>query len=359
VLPNHKKGSGTNIAKEGGINPDIPVYIPNMGVMDVNSARFYLAAGLYLVVTLLKLTVPAFAAELKESILPVMREDVDYVAAVTDLGSLLTDNEMVQAVMQYPEKKHPAAFVSTQGMTHMAQLNACRVMLEAWPVTDEESACALCEAMMIADGAQRPEELFMQINLDRDSAGMPQATDMSSVADRLDAVRRKTAQRLYERISALPEQIALRIFDKTALMYKQRRSPIAEALVHVYEIQIHGNAVSLAEQMDAILRELEGNGVFSREKKAKELYVLLDKWGKLMLPVRRLQSAKGYQAKDSLHVYETVVEAGCILNNKIGLIEPSYRLTCLMQEVFFNLPDAQILLAKNRKIQENALGKNR
>lgn len=68
--------------------------------MEVRGYRFYIAAGLYLAVTALKLTIPAFAAELKEMILPAMRKEVDYVAVVSDLGSRLTDNEMINAVMR-------------------------------------------------------------------------------------------------------------------------------------------------------------------------------------------------------------------------------------------------------------------
>ncbi|MGI6012781.1 MAG: M23 family metallopeptidase [Oscillospiraceae bacterium] len=62
--------------------------------------QFYIAAGLYLGVTVLKLTIPAFAAELKETILPAMREEVDYIEVVSNLGSKLTENEMVATVMR-------------------------------------------------------------------------------------------------------------------------------------------------------------------------------------------------------------------------------------------------------------------
>ena len=62
--------------------------------------QFYIAAGLYLGITVLKFTIPAFAAELKETILPAMRENVDYVEVFSNLGSRLTENEMVTTVMK-------------------------------------------------------------------------------------------------------------------------------------------------------------------------------------------------------------------------------------------------------------------
>lgn len=62
--------------------------------------QFYIAAGLYLVVTMLKLTIPAFAAKLKETILPAMQKEVDYVEVVSDLGARLTENEVVATVMR-------------------------------------------------------------------------------------------------------------------------------------------------------------------------------------------------------------------------------------------------------------------
>lgn len=271
------------------------------------------------------------------------------------------DEATVQAVMDYPHAKSPAAFVSTEGMTPLARLNACRVMLEAWPVTDESSAFALLSAMAQADGAQHAGNLMEQINADRERAGIPPLTSIQATADRLDALRRETAKRLYERISILEEDRMIETLDRAAKQYRQKRSPLLETLIGIYALSMYDRTEKMAEQIEEIQKRIERKTrpIPGKEMDADEMYALLGKWGRLTCPIRRLEEAKGHQGEESRRVYHAVIESVCIMYNICRIVRESLRLTIRMQEVFFNLPDAQVTLEKNRAIIEKAMNQSK
>lgn len=241
-----------------GINPDIPVYIPNMGVMDVNRARFYLAAGLYLAVTLLKLTVPAFAAELKESILPVMREDVDYVAAVSDLGALLTDNEMVQAVMQPFSEAEPVQETAAEAVEAEAPVDLTDLLSPSWPGNRDP-----------AELAARAEEL--RAEWEAEEAEAREAAVVSFLASQEAYAALALPENVTYEAASIPYDYVTPVFGSTASGFGYRMHPIAG------EVRFHyGTDFAVKEGTEIAAFTAGTVCTVGNEPEGYGLYVILD-----------------------------------------------------------------------------------
>ncbi|MBQ2990277.1 MAG: hypothetical protein IJD60_03180 [Clostridia bacterium] len=261
----------------------------------------------------------------------------------------------IEAVLDYLKASETAAFPPVGHLSALARLNACSLLLESWPVTDEKSALAVCLSTARAACGLSAAGLMEQINADRAKAGM-QRIVQQDVLDRIGQVCRQTAKRLYERMSFLPEAERRKVLEGAAKGYADLRSPILAALIGIHEVEIYDEKKRLEDEMYRNCETICTSTKYAeRTKAAKAVVASLARWGDVTRPVRRLQAAKGYPAPDSKRLYTAVLNASCEINNKHKQHKECLDLTNRMIDVFFDLPGEQELLHKNREIVSRVL----
>lgn len=241
-----------------------------------------------------------------------------------------------------------AAFPETRALTPLAQVNACRILLEAWPADTADDAVAICRSMALAFDAVRAQGVMDDINADRAKAGFQLLTDVAGVADRLAALRKDVTERLYERISSVKGMNVRAVMNLVVDAYKGARSPLLEELVDFYALRTHDDAQKLQEAVLAGVKALEAGGMAaSLIKTASDLQAKLGAWGEMTEPLRRLKAVKGHSDEESLKVYALTRSASIDLHNKHHLTDSSYQMMMMLKHVFGDFAPAKPYLTKD------------
>lgn len=258
--------------------------------------------------------------------------------------------ERVQSFLQRARGEENCPLPALDDLPPLAQLNAIRLLLEAWPVFEAQSAAALCRAAASADCRISMPLLMAQLNADRAAAGMQLLTDPAQLADRLNALRSETAARLYERIRALPPHIADEAMVRAAQSYTQLRSPLLETLVSLHALKTRDEAAQLSQRILELCATSKDPEESVRSKGLREAGEQLARWDAITRPERVLLVAKGHTADGLFALYKAVIDASVIAFNQYRMSQIAYDMTRQMYEVFFDLPLEHDLLKSNLAI---------
>lgn len=259
-----------------------------------------------------------------------------------------TPAAQAEAVINYPNAEQPAPYPELGSECALAQFNACRVMLETWPVTDANNAFALCKSMINADSNIRIDQLLQEINRDREKAGFQPLADTSDLSYRLDALRHSAAQRIMDRIQEIPNIKLAPLMINVANLFKYTPSPLIEIMIGVYELKINDELQKL--QADLIGQSnsiLQVTMISIIKTTADSIRTNLEKWHSLTEPIRTLHFHKGIVSDDSRRIYHDVREAAVGIFNKHTQFDPCYNIIKSLSKVFEKVPDMSATLKKD------------
>lgn len=254
------------------------------------------------------------------------------------------------ALLRFPRTEREP-FPSLDAMTPLARLNACRVLLDHWPVIDEESAAALCLSFASAERAVHAPEVAAQLNEDRAAAGVQLLSGPQAVADRISALRSQIVSDLFARLKKTPGLRVQAVIVACAQRYAQYRSQLIDALVDRHTLSRSDEIRRRREEIEALCGQVLADcGSAKRIELCRQIDVALKAWGEATCAQRHLEAAKGLQTPESDDLCRMVLNLSVDLNNSLGLRSSSVTLTQRMIDVFFNLPKHQPLLRSNLHI---------
>ena len=259
-----------------------------------------------------------------------------------------------QTIAAYARRKEPSAYPDVSDMPALAQLNACRALLNTWRIEDRESALAICRSLSIIWSGINAQEVMDLLNEDRRAASIPLIADVKDVYDRLDGLCAEIVSDLHLRIEAAGVSLC-EVMEDVASCYGKSRGRLLEAMVHAYALTADSEKKQLEEQIDTLCGQvIKSKDMLACSKTKKELLQAMEQWHRISSPMRRLTRAKGKRDPQVHALYNKLYSAASYMNNHFRLHRECAQIMRRCDEMFFDLPEVKEHLQKNLAIAENA-----
>lgn len=260
-----------------------------------------------------------------------------------------------QTIAAYVRKKEPSAYPDLSGMPALAQLNACRALLETWEIDDRESALALCRSLSVLWSGISAQEVMDLLNADRSAASLPLIVDVKDVYDRLDGLCAEIVGDLHSRIEAAGVNLC-DVMEDAARCYGKARGRLLEAMIQAYALTADGEKKRLEERMDTLCQQMiKAGNMLECSRMKKDLLHVMDQWQRVTCPLRLLAQAKGKRDAQVRLIYDKLYVAASHMNNQYRLHRDCAQILRRCDDMFFDLPDVKEHLHKNLSIAENAV----
>jgi len=265
-----------------------------------------------------------------------------------------TPDDTVKAIAAYAKSNEPSAYPDLSRLPALAQMNACRELLDAWIIDDRESAVALCRSLSAAWSGIRAQDVMDLLNEGRRIASLPMIADVSDVYERLDGLCAEIVRDIHSRIEAAGVSTC-EVMEDAARYYGTTRGKLLEALIHAYALTADGEKKQLEEQIDThYVQVMKSRDMLACSRTKKELVQAMEQWHRISSPMRRLALAKGKRDAQVRALYDKIYVMASYMNNQFRLHRECAQIMRCCDEVFFDLPEVKEHLRKNLTIAENA-----
>lgn len=259
-----------------------------------------------------------------------------------------------QTILAYVRRKEPSAYPDLSDMPPLAQLNACRALLEKWKIDDRESALALCRSLSVIWSGINAQEVMDLLNADRSAASLPLIVEVRDVYERLDGLCSEIVGDFHSRIEAAGVNLC-EVMEDVARCYEKSRGRLLEAMVHDYALTADGEKKRLEERIDTLCQQvLNAENMLVCSKMKKDILQAMDQWQQVTCPLRLLARAKGKRDAQARSIYDKIYAAASHMNNQYRLHRDCAQILRRCDDMFFDLPEVKDHLRKNLAIAENA-----
>lgn len=260
----------------------------------------------------------------------------------------------VKTIAAYACRKEPSAYPDLSDMPALAQLNACRALLETWKIDDRESALALCRSLSVLWCGINAQEVMDLLNADRSAASLPLIVEVRDVYERLDGLCTEIVSDLHSRIEEAGVNLC-EVMEDVARCYGKSRGRLLEAMIHDYALTADGEKKQLEERMDILCQQaLKAENMLVCSEIKKDLLQAMEQWQRVTCPLRLLTQAKGKRDVQVRLIYDKLYGAASHMNNQYRLHRDSAQILRRCDDMFFDLPEVKDHLRKNLAIAENA-----
>jgi len=210
-----------------------------------------------------------------------------------------TEPGEVKEILDYARRDRVAPVPALRTDSTLARFNACRLFLAYWPVKDGEDALALCESLVIAERSLTVDRTVWEVRMDRRIAGMPGEFDRSTVAERMEELRRGAIRQAMEVCGTLNERDRATVFARLARHYGSgdalyRFNPFVALLVEEYSLTVEEGIRHSAERITQLRNEISASQTSGRQavEKGRLLARQVERWAMLVGPQLALQNAR-------------------------------------------------------------------
>ena len=259
-----------------------------------------------------------------------------------------------QTILAYVRRKEPSAYPDLSDMPPLAQLNACRALLETWKIDDRESALALCRSLSVIWSGINAQEVMDLLNADRSAASLPLIVEVRDVYERLDGLCSEIVGDFHSRIEAAGVNLC-EVMKDVAHCYEKSRGRLLEAMIHDYALTADGEKKRLEERIDTLCQQvLNAENMLVCSKMKNDILQAMDQWQQVTCPLRLLAQAKGKRDAQARSIYDKLYAAASHMNNQYRLHRDCAQILRRCDDMFFDLPEVKDHLRKNLAIAENA-----
>jgi hypothetical protein len=241
----------------------------------------------------------------------------------------------------------PFAVRAETGLPILAHLNLLSAAFES--VDEDHGASDFVD--FIQEMASLAElldatDVMRDINEDRAVSGFPEVRSIDLVEEELSERKRIYRTVIKDALDRLPSETLVRVMtdavDNATAGGVVNALAMIDDLVDSYEVESQGFLQQEAENVRKLIkfvRDAAGNGEAAVQKSLEKLVLVARNWDRVAQPIQLSSKARGINHVPSRDLAHEIRDLGIDLFNKHGMLEPSQRITRLLQELFTEIPD--------------------
>jgi len=242
---------------------------------------------------------------------------------------------------------NPMAIREESGLPTLAHLNLLAAAFEA--VAGEHDADDLAEFIMetayLAEELS-PEDVLRDLNEDRAVSGFPEVRALDQIEAELNERKRYYRIAIKDALDRLPPMTLIQVMteavDGVTSGGEDHAPGLVDDLVDSYEGETQGILQKEAENVHKLIkvaREHADSGEAAVKPYVDKLDVVARNWDKIAQPIQLSSKARGIDHEASRHLAYEIRSLAIDLFNKHDMLAQSQRLTCLIQELFSEVPE--------------------
>lgn len=241
----------------------------------------------------------------------------------------------------------PMALRKESALPTLAHLNLLGAVFEAVDDgQDAEDLAAFIQEMAYLVEELSPDDVLRDINEDRAVSGFPQITTLDQIEIELGERRRYYRNAIKDALDRLPPSTLVKVMIETvnaATIGGEAHAPgLVDDLVDSYELETQGVLQKEAENVHKLI-EAAKNSVASDKAAVKplvdKLCTVTHNWDRIAQPIQLSAKARGIDHEPSRELAWAIRGLAIDLFNNHDMLSQAQRLTNLLQELFYEVPD--------------------
>lgn len=252
----------------------------------------------------------------------------------------------------------PIAIRSAKNVSPLAKVNL--LMSSFSHMTDGTPYASVAWIAEIADEFDKisAEDLYDQINKEREAAGFPAVADISVVSNEIEEHRASIASRLSESMRRFNGDtfidVTTEIIESTTDIGDRAALTLVVDIIDAYEVDIQDQMTQAAnaveEMIDSIRSLLDaGRPETDINTSVSRLIDAVEHWDRYAQPIQVCRKSQGLRHDDSFGMAGKVRSLAIDLHNKYSMTGLSKRISDMMSKVFDEVVEIAEMASKDSK----------